>query len=129
MKKVLKFFSLAVLAAFAGCGKDDSKVAVKEESDSQPHPAVTSSASNDVTRQSSREVIEELLVAKGIRQGVDVDKGRILAVKSRSFFMKTTEKDDSVEETYDFPVQIENRSVNSYIHLQEDKGHLHELKS
>ncbi len=32
-------------------------------------------------------------------------------------------------ETYDFLVRKENRSVNSYIHLQEDKGHLHELKS
>ena len=102
MKKVLKFFSLAVLAAFAGCGKDDTEVAVKEESGPQPQSAAASSASDNVTRRSSREVIEELLVAKGVRQGVDVDKGRILVVKSRGFSMKD-EKDDSVEETYDFP--------------------------
>ena len=101
MKKVLKFFSLAVLAAFAGCGKDDTEVAVKEESGPQPQSAAASSASNDVTRQSSREVMEELLATRGICQGVDVDKGRILAVESRAFSLKE-EKDDSVEETYDF---------------------------
>ena len=103
MKKSIKFFSLAVLAAFAGCGKDDTEVAVKEESDSQPQSAAASSASNGVTRQSSREVMEELLAARGIRQGVDVDKGRILAVESRGFSLEKDEKDDSVEETYDFP--------------------------
>ncbi len=107
MKKVLKFFSLAVLAAFAGCGKDDAKVAVKEESDSEPQSAAASSASNDVMRQSSREVMEELLAARGICQGVDVDKGRILAVESRGFSLEE-EKDDSVEETYDFPDDSED---------------------
>ena len=101
MKKVLKFFSLAVLAAFAGCGKDDTEVAVKEESGPQPQSAAASSASNDVTRQSSHEVMEELLATRGICQGVDVDKGRILAVESRAFSLKK-EKNNSVEETYDF---------------------------
>lgn len=108
MKKVLKFFSLAVLAAFAGCGKDDAEVAVKEESGTQPQPAATSSASDDVTRRSSREVMEELLAARGICQGMDVDKGRILVAKSRGFSLKNDEKDDSVEETYDFPDDSED---------------------
>ena len=107
MKKVLKFFSLAVLAAFAGCGKDDTEVAVKEESGPQPQSAAASSASNDVTRRSSREVMEELLATRGICQGVDVDKGRILAVESRGFSLEE-EKYDSVEETYDFPDDSED---------------------
>lgn len=102
MKDIQAFIVCAVLAVFAGCGEDEAKIAVKEGSDSQPQLNVTSSASDNVIRRSSSEVIEELLAAKGIRWGVDVDKGRILVVRSRGFSLKKDEKDDSVEEKYDF---------------------------
>lgn len=108
MKVVLIGVLFSVATMFGGCGREDAeKSAVKSQKSRQQVAEENVKTCVDVVHssQTSRDVVEKFLAEKGIREGVDVDKGRILTVSTRGFSLKGEERDETCEltETYDFP--------------------------
>ena len=113
MKKVVLIgvlFSAATM--LCGCGGDEAeKSAVKpqetkmEETMSSGEITTGPSSLASMQLMSSRDSVNSQLKEIGARQGVDVDKGRILVAETRGFSLKGEEPDDSIElkESYDFP--------------------------
>jgi len=107
------FFLAATM--LCGCGGDEAeKSAVRPQEtkiqEAMPtHNGIRAEQSSSASGKylSSRDIVNRQLEESGIRQGVDVDKGRILTVSTRGFSLKgeKRDKDESYEinETYDFP--------------------------
>ena len=114
MMKFNSAVSILILAAMCGCGKEEPKpesenelAALVERRKGELVASADEKAAGGARKrkESSRDVVLEILALKSIERGFDAKRWRISAVETRGFSLKGAERDDEFEltETYDFP--------------------------